>query len=263
MWTSLLYVVAGLGVGALIGLTGIGGGSVMTPILMFGFGQPPAVAVGTDLAFAATTRFVASTPGSTGATVDWQVVRRLAYGSVPATLAVFALLRFAPPQSQAPPWIMREGLGAMLLATAAAVAFQGRAQQFGLQWTASALERAERWKPPLTVLGGALVGLAVMLTSVGAGALTVTLLAALYPLRLTGDRLVATDIAHALPLTIAAAAGHAALGHLDVTVLGLLLIGAVPGALLAQRTKWRAPTRLLRPLLATLLIGGAARVLGV
>ncbi len=263
MWTSLHYVVAGLGVGALIGMTGVGGGSVMTPILMFGFGQPPAVAVGTDLAFAATVRFVASTPDSTGATVDWEVVRRLACGSVPATLVVFALLWFAPPQSQAPAWIMREGLGAMLLATAAAVVFQGRAQQFGLHWTAKALDRAERYKPWLTILGGALVGLAVMLTSVGAGALTVTLLAALYPLRLTGHRLVATDIAHALPLTIAAAAGHAALGHLDVTALGLLLLGAVPGALLAQRTTWRAPVRLLRPVLATLLLGGAARVFGV
>lgn len=102
----------------------------------------------------------------------------------------------------------------------------------------------------------------MVLTSVGAGALTATLLAALYPLRLTGDRLVATDIAHALPLTIVAAAGHAALGHLDVAVLGLLLIGAVPGAQLAQRARRRAPVRVLRPVLATLLVGGAARMLG-
>ena len=261
MWTSVLYASAGLGVGALIGLTGIGGGSIMTPILIFGFGQSPSVAVGTALTFSATTRFVASPPGTTAATVDWQVVRRLAYGSVPATLAVLLALWFAPPLSRVPDRIMREGLGLMLLATAAAVLFQGAAQQLGLRWTAAALDRAERATPVLTVFAGVVVGVAVVLTSVGAGALTVTLLAALYPLRLTGDRLVATDIAHALPLTIAAAAGHAALGHLDVAVLGLLLLGAVPGAQLAQRAKWRAPVRVLRPVLATLLVGGAARML--
>jgi uncharacterized membrane protein YfcA len=178
------------------------------------------------------------------------------------TIVIFLLLRFLPASAIGASWVMREGLGLVLLATAAAVLFQERVRNAGLKWTARALDQTERAKPWLTVVGGALVGLAVMLTSVGAGALTVTLLSALYPLRLSGDRLVATDIAHALPLTVAAAAGHAALGHLDVTVLGLLLIGAVPGAMLGQRSGWHAPRRFIRPALVILLVGGAVRLLG-
>jgi hypothetical protein len=149
----------------------------------------------------------------------------------------------------------------MLFATAAGVLGQTALRALGLRLTARALATSERLKPSLTVLAGIVIGVAVTLTSVGAGAVASVLLASLYPLRLQGERLVATDLAYALPLTIVAAGGHAALGHLDVGILGLLLMGAVPGALLAQRTRWRMPPKVFRPVLATVLLACAVRVL--
>jgi uncharacterized membrane protein YfcA len=261
MWISSLYVLAGLGVGALIGLTGVGGGSVMTPLLVVGFGQPPLIAVGTDLAFATTIRLIVSSPVARAAAVDWQVVRRLAVGSMPATALVILLLWIAPAHSPGPDRVVRRALVLMLVATAMAVALQGTARRLGLRLTAASLTRVEKFRPAATIVAGCIVGVVAALTSVGAGAVMLTVLAGLYPLRLSHERLVATGIAHALPLTIIAAAGHALLGHLDVAALGLLLLGAVPGALLSQRTAWRMPPVVLRPVLATVLIGGAVRLM--
>ena len=263
MHAPILYVAAGLGVGGLIGLTGIGGGSLMTPVLVLGFGQSPAVAVGTDLAFAATTRFVASTPSNGPGQVDWEVVRRLAYGSVPAALAVLAAMWASPRASAAVDRWMLVSLAGMLLATAAGVLCQDWLRSLGLRLTAHSLATSERLKPALTILAGVGIGVAVTLTSVGAGAVASVLLASLYPLRLNGGRLVATDLAYALPLTVVAAAGHAALGHLDVGVLGLLLLGAVPGALLVQRAQWRIPVQVFRAILAVVLLACAMRILSL
>jgi hypothetical protein len=124
--------------------------------------------------------------------------------------------------------------------------------------TSTSLRRTERWTPALTIITGVLLGAAVTLTSVGAGALGVVALLYLYPLRLTYDRLVATDIAHALPLTLVAGLGHATLGHLNLPVLGFLLIGSIPGVLIASRLAIRLPQRVTRTLLAIVLglVGG-------
>jgi hypothetical protein len=262
MWLASLYVLAGLGVGALIGFTGIGGGSVMTPLLMLGFGLPPSVAVGTDLAFAAVTRLIASAASPQPGAIDWAVVRRLLSGSVPAAALVLLVLWLAPTEAVSADRVVRGALVLMLVLTALSIALQSVAQRLGLRLTAAALVRVERLRPAATIAAGVLVGAAVTLTSVGSGALMVTLLALLYPLRLSGARLVATDLAHALPLTVLAAVGYAALGHLDFAALGLLLTGAVPGALLAQRTRVPAFLRALRPLLALVVLGGAAWLLG-
>jgi uncharacterized protein len=123
----------------------------------------------------------------------------------------------------------------------------------GLKLTSTWLQRAERFTLPLTVVTGVLLGVGVTLTSVGAGALGVVALLALYPLRLTGDRLVATDIAHALPVTVIAAAGHAMMGHVDPSLLAFLLLGSIPGVLLASRAAIRLPAALTNTLIAIML----------
>jgi uncharacterized membrane protein YfcA len=131
----------------------------------------------------------------------------------------------------------------------------------GLKLTSAWLKRAERYTAALTVATGVLLGVGVALTSVGAGALGVVALLALYPLRLTGDRLVATDIAHALPVTVIAAAGHAMLGHVDPSLLALLLLGSIPGVLLASRAAIRLPSALTNTLIAIMLAFVSQRML--
>ena len=261
MIEAALYIVAGLLVGGLIGLTGIGGGSLMTPILIFGFGQAPPTAVATALAFSATTKLAVTAPLSQSRRIDWGVAGRLALGSVPAALGVLAWLWLTPRPSPLVDRLIVQGLACLLVLTGLAILLQAPLRRLGLRSTAAALPRMESLKPYLTVLLGVLVGMTVTLTSVGAGALASVVLLYLYPLRLTGDRLVATDIAYALPLTIVAALGHAALGHLDLGQLGLLLLGSVPAALLAHRTSWRVPPSLFRPAMALLLIAWATLML--
>lgn len=253
MTDSLLYVAAGLFVGTMVGFTGVGGGSLMTPILVLLFGQSPVVAVGTDLMFSATTKLAATASFGYDRRVDWRIVGRLALGSIPGAFGVilwFWLMRRAPDVENR---IIPECLAILLAVTAAALLLQNLLRRLGLRVTAGWLERAERYKGPLTVLTGLILGVGVTLTSVGAGALGVVALLSLYPLRLTADRLVATDIAHALPVTFIAAIGHAALGHVNLQVLACLLLGSVPGVLLASKAVVRIPPMITRTLMALML----------
>ena len=253
MSESLLYIVAGLFVGAMVGLTGVGGGSLMTPILVLLFGQSPVAAVGTDLVFSATTKLVATASFGYSRRVDWRIVSRLALGSIPGAGAIvlwFWQTRQTPGVVDA---AISHSLAVILGVAAVALLLQNPLRLLGLKLTSTWLERAERFTLPLTVLTGVLLGVGVTLTSVGAGALGVVALLALYPLRLTGDRLVATDIAHALPVTVIAAAGHAMLGHVDSNVLVLLLIGSIPGVVLASRAAIRLPPALTNTLIAIML----------
>jgi uncharacterized membrane protein YfcA len=250
---SLLYIAAGLFVGAMVGLTGVGGGSLMTPILVLLFGQSPVVAVGTDLVFSATTKLVATASFGYSRRVDWRIVSRLALGSIPGAGAIvlwFWLTRQTPGVVDA---AISHSLAVILAVAAVALLLQNPLRLLGLKLTSTWLQRAERFTLPLTVITGVMLGIGVTLTSVGAGALGVVALLALYPLRLTGDRLVATDIAHALPVTVIAAAGHAMLGHVDSNILVLLLIGSIPGVLLASRAAIRLPPALTNTLIAIML----------
>lgn len=253
MANPLLYAACGLVVGILVGLTGVGGGSLMTPILMLGFGQPPSVAVGTDLMFSAGTKLVATASFGFSRRVDWPIVRRLIIGSIPAASAVIIWFYL----TDRPPGIIDQVIArclAVILALAAvALLLQDWLRRLGLAVTATWLRSAERHKVLLTILAGCLLGFGVTMTSVGAGALGVAALVALYPLRLTSDRLVATDIAHALPITAIAALGHAVLGHVDERVLAYLLMGSIPGVLLATRVTIRLPAQLTRTLIALML----------
>jgi uncharacterized membrane protein YfcA len=236
-----------------IGLTGVGGGSLMTPILVLLFGQSPVVAVGTDLMFSATTKLAATASFGYSRRVDWRIVGRLAIGSIPAAAGVilwFWLMREVPGVENR---IIPKALAVMLGLTAIGLLLQDALQRLGLRITATWLGRVERYKVLLTILTGLLLGAAVTLTSVGAGALGAVALLFLYPLRLTPDRLVATDIAHALPVTLIAALGHATLGHVNLQVLACLLLGSLPGVVLASRVVIHIPPRLTRLLIATML----------
>ncbi|HXY96016.1 MAG TPA: sulfite exporter TauE/SafE family protein [Steroidobacteraceae bacterium] len=258
MADPLVYIVGGLLVGIMVGLTGVGGGSLMTPLLILVFGQSPATAVGTDLAFAGITKVAATASFGYSRRIDWRVVGRLALGSIPGALAAIAWFWLSPSPLVVDHLILR-ALAVMLAITAAGLLLQHSLRHLGLRLAAS-IAGAERYQRVLTLLSGFLIGGAVALTSVGAGALGTVALVWLYPLRLPGDRLVATDIAHALPITVIAGLGHAALGHLNLPVLACLLIGSIPGILIASRLAIRLPQAITRALVATMLVVAAGRV---
>src|SRR3974390_1880615 len=180
-----LYAAVGLLVGTMVGLTGVGGGSMMTPILMLVFGQTPAVAVGTDLLFAATTKLVATASFGFSRRVDWPIVGRLLLGSVPGSAIVVFGLWLARKTPSAADSITSRSLAIVLALAALGLIFQTPLQRLGLKLTTRALVHVERHKIVLTALAGLVLGVAVTLTSVGAGALGVVMLLALYPLRLT------------------------------------------------------------------------------
>jgi uncharacterized protein len=253
MSNPFIYALCGLLVGALVGLTGVGGGSLMTPLLVLVFGQSPAVAVGTDLVFSASTKLVATASFGFSRRVDWRIVGRLVIGSVPATGAVLVWfwLNGRPPALV--DHLISRCLAVILAFGAAALLMHDTFRRLGLTFTATWLSHSEHKTIGLTVAAGALLGFGVTMTSVGAGALGVVVLVALYPLRLTSDRLVATDIAHALPITAMAAAGHTILGHVDLRVLACLLLGSIPGVIFATRATIRVPPRLTRTLIAIML----------
>ena len=262
MLDPFLYSFAGLVVGTMVGLTGVGGGSLMTPILLLVFGQSPVVAVGTDLVFSSATKVAATALFGYDRRVDWSIVGRLALGSIPGAGVVilwFWMMRSAP--SAVLDHIIVRGLAVTLVITAAGLLLQFPLRRLGLKTSAASLGRAEPLPPAFTVATGLLIGVAVTLTSVGAGALGTVALLYLYPLRLTGSKLVATDIAHALPVTMVAALGHGALGHINLPILGYLLLGSVPGVLIASRVSVRLPQAVTRALIAVMLAVVGERLL--
>jgi uncharacterized membrane protein YfcA len=250
-----LYTLSGLAVGFLVGLTGVGGGSLMTPLLVLVFGIHPATAVGTDLLYASATKTVGTGVHGFRRTVQWNIVARLAAGSIPATLATlwFVHQRNGTGSSG----LITITLGWALIATAASVlfrktivgAFAGRATALR-PWQVAAL----------TVLLGAMLGCLVSLTSVGAGALGMTVLLILYP-RTDIAKLVGSDIAHAVPLTLIAGLGHWMMGSVDWVLLVSLLSGSIPGIILGSLLASRTPDGVLRPVLAATLVLVGAKLL--
>ncbi len=258
------FVFAGFVVGLIVGLTGVGGGSLMTPLLIFGFGVKPYLAIGTDLLFAAATKFGGSLGLARSRAIDWPVVALLSAGSIPAALVtVFVLHRVGPadPTVQA---VMTTTLGAALLLTAAATLYNAiRGGHTPRHLAAADLALAIRprhWSHP--VLFGAAIGALVSLTSVGAGAIGVTALMLLYP-ALPLPRIIAADIAYAVPLTLVAGLGHASIGSVDWSLLGTLLIGSLPGIWVGSRLVRVAPDRLIRSLLSVLLAYAGARLISL
>jgi uncharacterized membrane protein YfcA len=249
-----LYSLSGLAVGLLVGFTGVGGGSLMTPLLVLLFGIHPSTAVGTDLLYAGVTKISGSAVHSFNGAVDWKVVRRLALGSAPAAaLTLFGLAHFGQ-SAKATGQIINTTLGFALLLTAVTLLFR----KWLIAHYGRAMEKASAREISLfTTLLGALLGVMVTISSVGAGAIGVTVLLMLYP-QMPTVRLVGSDIAHAVPLTLIAGAGHWWMGAVDFALLASLLIGSIPGIMIGSHFASRVPDRVLRPLMAgTLaLVGG-------
>jgi uncharacterized protein len=250
---DLIHAVAGFGVGMMVGMTGVGGGALMTPILVLLFGVAPATAVGTDLWFAALTKIVGGFMHHSKGSVDWQVLRRLCLGSLPAALATLAWLHLSG-QEQMKQGVILKALGCVLILTAAAMLFRAYSQAIGTRRRSLAPEHFKRMQPALTVAAGAVLGFLVTLTSVGAGALGVVMLVYLYPFRMVSARLVGTDIVHAIPLTILAGTGHLLMGNVNLGLLGNLLIGSVPGVIVGSLVGAKVPETLLRSLIALVLV---------
>ncbi len=244
-----LYTLSGFCVGALVGMTGVGGGSLMTPILILFFGIHPATAVGTDLLYAAATKTGGTLIHGLNQTIDWRIVGRLATGSVPTTAGmIFILSRFDLTASRAA-HVITFALGTALLATALALIFRAWLVSY---YTARIGALSPRRTATLTVLTGAVLGVLVSMTSVGAGALGVTALILLYP-RLPTARIVGSDIVHAVPLTLIAGMGHWLIGSIDTGILGSLLLGSIPGIMVGSALAIRVPELVLRLTLAVVL----------
>ncbi|HEY1427854.1 MAG TPA: sulfite exporter TauE/SafE family protein [Caulobacteraceae bacterium] len=248
-----LYSLSGLVVGVLVGLTGVGGGSLMTPLLVLLFGIHPSTAVGTDLLYAAATKTVGTGVHGYKRTVQWRIVGRLATGSVPATLATLWVLSHVK-ETTTVNSLITTALGWALLVTAVAILFRKAIVGFFQRRTNELAPRHAAW---LTILLGVILGVLVALTSVGAGALGMTVLLVLYP-KMDVAKLVGSDIAHAVPLTLLAGIGHWMMGSVNWMLLVSLLTGSIPGIILGSLLAARTPDGVLRPVLAgTLaLVGG-------
>ena len=251
-----LFSLSGFVVGLLVGMTGVGGGSLMTPLLILLFGVHPAAAVGTDLLYAAATKTGGSLVHGLARSIDWRVVRRLASGSVPATIATVAFLSRLDLDSAAARSFITVVLSFALFATAFALIFGGplialyrsRVEALDVRHTAVS-----------TVLVGAVLGVLVTISSVGAGAIGVVALVLLYP-QLPMARIVGSDIAHAVPLTLIAGSGHWLMGSVDWHIIGSLLAGSLPGIFVGSYFAVRIPERALKLVLACVLLVVASRM---
>ena len=267
MMDWMLYILAGLGVGFTVGLTGVGGGSLMTPLLLL-FGFTPSVAIGTDLLYAGLTKSSGVWFHQRRRNVNWKVVLLLSAGSIPVSMGLSFLVMDAEFRAgENFETLLTSVLGVMLIVTALVIAFQGRIQQrltgngndngngngeeeFGFQSLYSGF--AQRHAGVLTLLMGMLLGLCVTLSSVGAGAFGAAVLFMLYP-HLKAVQIIGTDIAHAVPLTLVAGVGYLYNGLVDFLLLGALLCGSLPGIWLGTHMGSRLPEKVMRAVLAFLL----------
>ena len=248
-----MLMTAGAATGMLVGLTGVGGGAVMTPLLLLAFGVAPMSAIGTDLWFAAITKIAATRIHHGHGLIDWQVVRRLWLGSLPASALTLLWMQMVP-IGAGTAGFLKLMIACALVLTALAMLFQKQLHELGRKYRLESVDSFKSWQGPLTVAAGAALGLLVTLTSIGAGALGVVFLAYLYPLRLTASRLIATDIVHAIPLAMFAGMGHLVIGNVNYVLLGNLLIGSIPGVIVGALLSTYLPQIYLRRGLSAILL---------
>jgi hypothetical protein len=257
---GLEFIAAGLFVGIMVGMTGVGGGSLMTPILIFGFSVQPAIAVGTDLLFAAITKSGGILSYWRHNVVNWLVVKRLAIGSITTTILTLWLLNVTGANDGRHDGVITAALGLALILTSSALLFKNAAANLlrakdghPVVNALFRLRQDEKHKALATILTGAFLGVMVTMSSVGAGALGAVVLLFLYP-KMKGVEIVATDIAHAVPLTAIAGLGHSTMGTVDWTLLTYLLVGSLPGIYIGSHLGIKIPDTVMRPLLAVILL---------
>ena len=259
---------AGFFVGIVVGLTGMGGGALMTPMLVLGFGVPPLAAVSSDLLASFVMKPVGSLVHLRRGTVHLKMVAALMLGSVPSAFAGVLILKSLG-DSEAVQNAVKTSLGvALMLATAGLIGKTYLQMRDNARRRRGELPPVEAASAPVpvrplaTVAVGVVGGLVVGMTSVGSGSLMIIALMMLYP-ALSASRLVGTDLLQAVPLVGAAALGHAFFGDLHLDVTGALLIGSIPGVYLGSRISSRAPQGIVKRALALVLIASGLKLLGV
>ncbi|MBQ0757229.1 MAG: sulfite exporter TauE/SafE family protein [Amphritea sp.] len=250
---EIAYSFAGLVVGIIVGLTGIGGGALMTPILIVVFGIPPVTAVSTDLLYAAITKFGGSITYTRKKLVEWKVVLLLLGGSIPGALFTLNYLEGLGGLEKIE-HLMNITLGVSLVLTSIAVFFRTKIRNAVVKLKGTAFEKhGRRYRPYVTLLMGIVLGSLVTLSSVGAGALGTALLIVLYP-RMSMQSIVGTDLVHAVVLTGIAGAGHYSMGNVDLWLLLYLVIGSLPGVFLGSHLGSKLSPRVIQPIMGTLLL---------
>jgi uncharacterized membrane protein YfcA len=253
------YALAGALTGFVVGLTGVGGGALMTPILLIFFGVSPTTAIATDLWFAAITKLVGARVHHTNGNVDWQVAKRLWLGSLPMALLIVVIVSLGAQVAKVD-WLTK-AIGIVVLITAIGLLAAPKLVAYAKGRRIGQPERFKAIQPTLTVISGGVLGLCVALTSVGAGALGSVMLLYLYPLRMTPHRLVATDVVHAIPLAVVAGLGYLFAGMVDWWMLASLLVGSIPTVLMGSLLAGKIPGRGIQIALALVLIAAGMKVL--
>jgi hypothetical protein len=253
------FAMAGALTGFAVGLTGVGGGVLMTPILLIFFGVEPVTAVATDLWFAAFTKLVGARVHQMSGKVDWQVARRLWIGSLPMALLTVVLMHLGSPVVRVQ-WLTT-AIGVLVLATALGLLLAPRLLPRVQILLRGPRQEETRWQVMLTVVCGGILGLCVAMTSIGAGVLGSVMLLYLYPCRMTPHCLVATDIVHAIPLAAVAGLGHLVTGMVDWGILASLLVGSLPAVVLASLLAERLSGRRIQIVLAVVLMAAGVKVL--
>lgn len=249
---DIAFIAAGALTGLVVGLTGVGGGALMTPILLIFFGISPVTAIATDLWFAAITKMIGAFVHHQAGQVDWQVAKRLWMGSLPVALAIVIFVSSGVMISKIS-WLTT-AIGVLVLVTAIGLMIAPRIKAIAQHRCITYAKEFKFIQPLLTVISGAVLGICVALTSVGAGALGSLLLLYLYPLRMTPHRLVATDIVHAIPLAVVAGLGYLFAGKVDIVMLVNLLLGSIPAVILGGLLAKKISSRTLQISLAAVLL---------
>lgn len=248
----LVYILCGLAVGFIVGMTGVGGGSLMTPILLY-FGFSPVKAVGTDLLYAAITKCSGVYVHQKKRTIDWRITAFLAMGSLPAAALTLYVMHHSGIDSKNVNGLVKSSLGITMMLTALAILGKQKLLDWSHRNDAIFTRMSQRQREVSTVIIGIVLGVVVTITSIGAGALGTVALFLVYPILPTA-RLVGTEIAHAVPLTLLAGLGHAGLGNVDWDLLSNLLLGSLPGIYIGSHLPTAVPEKVLRPALALMMI---------
>ena len=262
MFGPFEFILAGVLVGFCVGITGVGGGSLMTPILISLFRIEPHIAIGTDLLYAAISKFCGSIVHAKKTNIVWPIVLWLAVGSIPASLATHWVLENYLSQSASYKGILTMVLGFMLTLTGISIVFRGSIEKFFSKFRQNeSLELTEdlanihlraKEKRVYIVVMGIVLGIFVTLSSVGAGAFGIMALVLMFP-HLPMIRIIGSDVVHAVLLTLVAGLGHLSSGNVDLHLLGWLLVGSIPAIIIGTLISSRLPERMIRKILGITL----------